>query len=282
MPSSDSRERDGTEAFVALLALGVITAAPYLLVRRRLSALDASLHRMSSKMTAKSREIVKLRNTIAALQATQMAKEAGSAALQRDVQALAAAVSMVKGNTEVMIDGMGELKKIVGDLRMKAERDEDACLRNEEAEARIQEALEDIRQVVAALQKTTEQKEQLRIEREEARYEQVMGFLQQYLHEHNRTVSSAFRDVGRSMGDVAAFMHEVELLHGYVASPGDRRGIERIRQFAKKLQELPNALPGCTTAQVRGSLKQTRGDSLRLDPPTYIARGEAALGFATA
>ncbi|EPS92902.1 hypothetical protein FOMPIDRAFT_1154353, partial [Fomitopsis schrenkii] len=55
-----------------------------------------------------------------------------------------------------------------------------------------------------------------------------------------RTHASALKDVGRSLADIAAFMHEVEVRQGYVPSPDDKRGIERARQLAKKLQELSN------------------------------------------
>lgn len=46
------------------------------------------------------------------------------------------------------------------------------------------------------------------------------------------------RDLGTSLGNVAAFMHEVELQHGYTPRINDGRGIERIRQLAYKLQSV--------------------------------------------
>lgn len=67
-----------------------------------------------------------------------------------------------------------------------------------------------------------------------------------------RTHASALKDVGRSLADIAAFMHEVEVRQGYVPSPDDKRGIERARQLAKKLQELSNTLPNGSSSQVWG------------------------------
>lgn len=50
---------------------------------------------------------------------------------------------------------------------------------------------------------------------------------------------SAMKNIGTSLADVAAFMHEVELQQGYIPRKGDGRGIERMRHLAKHLQELP-------------------------------------------
>jgi hypothetical protein len=49
---------------------------------------------------------------------------------------------------------------------------------------------------------------------------------------------SALRDLSPSLADIAAFMHEVELQQGFVTRKNDGRGIERIRQFAYKLQSI--------------------------------------------
>lgn len=50
---------------------------------------------------------------------------------------------------------------------------------------------------------------------------------------HSRQAGVA-RELGSSLVDVAAFMHEVELRHGLLPK---RRGIEKIRQLALKLQD---------------------------------------------
>ena len=42
-----------------------------------------------------------------------------------------------------------------------------------------------------------------------------------------------------SLADIAAFMHEVEVQQGFPARKNDGRGIERIRQLAYRLQNLP-------------------------------------------
>ena len=49
---------------------------------------------------------------------------------------------------------------------------------------------------------------------------------------------STLRDLSPSLADIAAFMHEVELQQGFVTRKNDGRGIERIRQFAYKLQNI--------------------------------------------
>lgn len=65
-----------------------------------------------------------------------------------------------------------------------------------------------------------------------------------------RTHASALKDVGRSLADIAAFMHEVEVRQGYLPSPDDKRGIERARHLAQMLQELPSTLPNAPSSQV--------------------------------
>lgn len=55
---------------------------------------------------------------------------------------------------------------------------------------------------------------------------------------HCRGSMAALRDLSPSLADIAAFMHEVELQHGLMSQKNDGRGIERIRQFAYKLQSL--------------------------------------------
>ena len=49
---------------------------------------------------------------------------------------------------------------------------------------------------------------------------------------------ATLRDLGPSLADIAAFMHEVEVQQGYVSRKNDGRGIERIRQFAYRLQKM--------------------------------------------
>ena len=60
-----------------------------------------------------------------------------------------------------------------------------------------------------------------------------------------RTSMATLRDLSPSLADIAAFMHEVELQQGFVSRKNDGRGIERIRQFAYKLQNILMAeVPG--------------------------------------
>ena len=52
----------------------------------------------------------------------------------------------------------------------------------------------------------------------------------------DRKGMATLRDLSPSLADIAAFMHEVEVQQGFVSRKNDGRGIERIRQFAYKLQ----------------------------------------------
>jgi hypothetical protein len=45
------------------------------------------------------------------------------------------------------------------------------------------------------------------------------------------------RELGRSLADVAAFMHEVELEQGLSTQRADQRGIERLRALALRMQK---------------------------------------------
>lgn len=54
-----------------------------------------------------------------------------------------------------------------------------------------------------------------------------------------RTQGAALRALGRSLADVAGFMHEVELEMGLKAQGGDKRGVERLRLLALRMEHLP-------------------------------------------
>lgn len=53
---------------------------------------------------------------------------------------------------------------------------------------------------------------------------------------------STLKDLGKSLADVAAFMHEVEVEQGFVYRPHDGRGIERIRHLAYRLESFQTDL----------------------------------------
>lgn len=57
---------------------------------------------------------------------------------------------------------------------------------------------------------------------------------------HARTQLGALQELGTSLADVAAFMHEVEIQQGLSSRKSDGRGIEKIRQLAVKLRNLPS------------------------------------------
>ncbi|KAH9938063.1 uncharacterized protein B0H18DRAFT_965318 [Fomitopsis serialis] len=240
MFSLTSKDRDERRrAFVSLLVLGTVTiaAVPYLLVRRRLGALQTELRTTNTLLTARAREMVGFRRTLAVMHEEMGKQRAANAA----------------ANTESILEVLGEVKETVEGLGKRAVEEELARPRREEADAKTHQFLEDVRWAVAELQEATVQSEGRRTEREDARYERISTFLRDNDHGRNRTLTSALQAVGRSLGDIAAFMHEMEVRHGYVTSPNDRRGIERMRQLAKELQELQTP-PTSANSQVRESL----------------------------
>lgn len=244
LTSADRDER--RRAFVSLLVLGTVTVAavPYLLVRRRLGALHTELRTTNTLLTARTREMVGFRRTLAAMH-EEMGKQraADAATLQKEF----VDVHATKRNTENILEVLGEVKETVGDLSKRAVEEELARPRREEADAKTHQVLEDVRWAVAELREATMQSERRRTEREDARYERISTFLRDNDHQRDRTLRSALQAVGRSLGDIAAFMHEMELRHGYVSSPDDRRGIERMRQLAKELQELHTSPTSATS-----------------------------------
>ncbi|TBU49555.1 hypothetical protein BD309DRAFT_947120 [Dichomitus squalens] len=63
-------------------------------------------------------------------------------------------------------------------------------------------------------------------------------------NERRRTIySEAVKETGRSLADVARFMQEVEMREGWTPLPDDGRGIDRIRNAAKHLDEVGQPLP---------------------------------------
>ncbi|KAI0081795.1 hypothetical protein K474DRAFT_1703644 [Panus rudis PR-1116 ss-1] len=71
------------------------------------------------------------------------------------------------------------------------------------------------------------------------------------LREESRTKETVLRELGVSLADVAAFMHEVEVQHPLATrKQPDGRGIERIRQLAYKFQNLQGP-PHDTPSQKR-------------------------------
>ena len=50
---------------------------------------------------------------------------------------------------------------------------------------------------------------------------------------------TVFRELGVSLADIAAFMHEVDIRQGFWTQRTDNGEIERIRQIALRLQHIP-------------------------------------------
>ena len=73
------------------------------------------------------------------------------------------------------------------------------------------------------------------------RLNRCTGLCNLYSPYGGRTRLSSLHDLSPSLADIAAFMHEVEVQQGFASRKNDGRGIERIRQFAFKLQNMLTA-----------------------------------------
>jgi len=101
----------------------------------------------------------------------------------------------------------------------------EASVRREEQE-RVKALVQEVRRDVEGIKRG--------VERTGVQGEGVRREVRELLEEKQRT-RSQLREVGKSLADVAAFMHEVEIQQGLANRPNDGRGIERIRQLAYKL-----------------------------------------------
>ncbi|KZT66030.1 hypothetical protein DAEQUDRAFT_813877 [Daedalea quercina L-15889] len=258
MMPSESKEGNRPNPLVSLLLLGTVAAVPYLLVRQRLTSLHTSLRATNLQLSTSHREMAKLRGTLGAIQEEIATQGMASAALREDVKMLSAELSKGRAELEGLREGQGEVRDVVYDVVEEAEQ-----LREEKEEVaeKIYEVMEDVRQAVTRLQEADEQREQTRTEQEAMRFQELSAFLREHQDERSRIYASSLKDVGRSLADVAAFMYEVEVRQGYVPRPDDRRGIERARQLAKRLQELPGTFASCTTSQMSQFAETTQADS---------------------
>ncbi|OBZ77152.1 hypothetical protein A0H81_04071 [Grifola frondosa] len=97
---------------------------------------------------------------------------------------------------------------------------------------------QDVKRGVELLQAQGKERDKARAQTEDV----LRNDLKALLSEHRSTrdkIASTLKDLGVSLADVAAFMHEVEVSQGYTPRKDDGRGIERMRQLALRLQDLP-------------------------------------------
>jgi len=210
-----SSQRQTHAPYITLVVLGTIVLTPYILVRSRL----VSLHREIA--------IVKAANS----------------ALRRDTRSLALDTSARQKENQRVMELLEETKGSVDKLRAQMEEHQQA---QAGAENKMREELREMRQTLERLEADGVQRDHARAEWESMRRSDLQAIARS--NEQTKTQMSAMRDIGTSLADVAAFMQEVELQHGYTPRKGDGGGVERIRHLAKHLQELPT-LP--TDAEVK-------------------------------
>ncbi|KIP10584.1 hypothetical protein PHLGIDRAFT_125451 [Phlebiopsis gigantea 11061_1 CR5-6] len=124
-----------------------------------------------------------------------------NAALQRDLKAALLESSIRRDEHERLTSTMGEFRRELE--RLRAEQSARALQRartEERTRADINEVLEENKRMRARL--------------------------------------AGLRDLSPTLADIAAFMQEVEVQGGFAWRKNDGRGIERIRQFAYKLQNM--------------------------------------------
>jgi hypothetical protein len=157
-------------------------------------------------------------------------------AITRQLRAIQNSTSDIRASSAFL---QRELRAVL--LENAVRKDEQTRIRTSLDEMRIQmQALrndaEKARSEISAYERTALAREQdLAQERRWHRYVHVLRNHKCNYNIHVRDQESILKDIGSSLADVAAFMHEVELRQGL--PPGvDQRGIDRIRKLALRLQ----------------------------------------------
>ena len=70
--------------------------------------------------------------------------------------------------------------------------------------------------------------------------------------------SEDLKATARSLADIASFMQEVELRQGWTPLPDDRRGIDKIRNVAKHLDDIAQQMP---SVRMNGSYTKAHDNS---------------------
>lgn len=144
-----------------------------------------------------------------------------NAALQRDLKAALLESSIRRDEHDRLASTMGEFRRELE--RLRAEQSARALQR-----ARVEERIK------ADISELLEENKRMRYV--------VCGLIYRTAAQRTglwcRARLAALRDLSPSLADIAAFMHEVEVQGGFAWRKNDGRGIERIRQFAYKLQNM--------------------------------------------
>ncbi|PCH40997.1 hypothetical protein WOLCODRAFT_151036 [Wolfiporia cocos MD-104 SS10] len=198
--------RRHVERIASLLALGSVVFLPYWLIRRRMTRLHLEVARIG----------------------------VANAALTRDVRALHGELAMRRTENERLVEVLNQTRAGAEALRSQMEKREGA---HAQESTGMRDEMRDIRLALERLAADAVQRDHARAEWEKIRREDLRAFLRE--RQQTRSQFAAVKELGTSLADVAAFMHEVELQQGYSPRKSDGRGIERMRRLAQKLQDLP-------------------------------------------
>lgn len=206
---NQSRSSNRWSRVISIALLTSIAVVPYVLVRRKFWLLHLTLRETARENTALQRKVIALSSQVAA----HREESRQSSVVLREVH-------------EHM-------------QWLRAQREErDAA--HAQSDGQLRHELMEIRQDLERLQMEVLQKDRARTRSEEACNRQLQALLQE--KEWTRDHISALRAIGASLADIAAFMHETEVELGYQPRRDDGRGIEKIRQLALKIQNLPPPL----------------------------------------
>jgi len=98
---------------------------------------------------------------------------------------------------------------------------------------RVEALLRETKNQFRTYRETAESNEVLRSKAEEEMRQDLKNLVEEC--RHTRTRLDVLQEVGLSLADVAAFMHEVEIRQGWPTKTRDDHGIDRMRQLAIKL-----------------------------------------------
>lgn len=222
--TDDGRRR--TSLLTPFIVLGSVSLLPYLLVRARVVSLQKQLEEVAR----------------------------ANRFLRQDVKALLSEVSSGRTEQQRFVGAFKDTQGSIERLSRQAERGDTARV---ESENKIHQDLKSMRQTLERLEADAAQRDCAHAEWQNICRDDIKSLL----HGNERTrwvvvdrISfhcdmmplmfldsthlSAITELGTPLANIAAFMHEVEVRHGYPPRKDDGRGIERLRRLAKKFQEL--------------------------------------------
>ncbi|GBE79560.1 hypothetical protein SCP_0207600 [Sparassis crispa] len=197
--SSARINRRQTSPFVHVAVLTSIVVLPYLVVRRQL---------------------VSMRRTVA-----QMG--AANAVMRRDLKSLMTESAVRKLEHQKVLGLLRETKESMDVLKRLAERRDTA---RRAVEERLAHEVQDTRLKLDTLEADVLERDLARQHAEKKYHSELKALLHE--SQWSKAHLSTLKDLGTSLADIAAFMHEVEIKEGYSSSKDDAHGIERIRRLA--------------------------------------------------